>query len=64
LDCTKLVYFSPGLDDYYFHGLERSRINTHFGQAGLSSTILDDKANEQVESYSTEQLFKIVQRIK
>jgi hypothetical protein len=50
--------FHRVLDDYYFHGLERSRINKHFGQAGLSSTILDDKANEKVESYSTEQLLK------
>jgi len=50
--------FHRVLDDYYFHGLERSRINKHFGQQGLSSKILDDKANEQVENYATELLSK------
>lgn len=50
--------FHRVLDDYYFHGLERSRINQHFGQQGLSSKILDDRANEQVESYATALLSK------
>lgn len=50
--------FHRVLDDYYFHGLERTRINKQFGQQGLSSKILDEKANEQVERYATQLLSK------
>ena len=45
--------FHRVLDDYYFHGMERMHINKHFGQAGLSSTVLNDAANKQVEAYAT-----------
>ncbi|MEJ7740688.1 MAG: DUF4127 family protein [Chitinophagaceae bacterium] len=46
------------LDDYYFHGLERLNLNKHFGQDKLSSKILDDSTNKQVENYATELLLK------
>jgi hypothetical protein len=48
--------FHRVMDDYYFHGLNRSKINIHFGQNKLSSKILDEKANEQVEQYATQLL--------
>jgi hypothetical protein len=50
--------FHRVLDDYYFHGLERLRINKQFGQQGLSSKVLDNEANEQVEKYATTLLSK------
>ncbi|MGI8635478.1 MAG: DUF4127 family protein, partial [Segetibacter sp.] len=46
------------LDDYYFHGLLRSRINKHFEQDKVSSKILDDKEKEQVENYAVQLLSK------
>jgi hypothetical protein len=42
------------IDDYYFHGLKRSQINKKFDQHKLSSRILDDKTNEEVEKYATQ----------
>ncbi|HVG17272.1 MAG TPA: DUF4127 family protein [Chitinophagaceae bacterium] len=48
--------FHRVLDDYYFHGLNRSKINTYFNQHKLSSRILDDKTNEQLENYATQLL--------
>jgi hypothetical protein len=45
--------FHRVMDDYYFHGLKRSQINKHFDQNKLSSRILDDKTNAEVEKYAT-----------
>ncbi|MEJ7913462.1 MAG: DUF4127 family protein, partial [Chitinophagaceae bacterium] len=48
--------FHRVLDDYYFHGLKRSQINKEFDQYKLSSRILDDKTNEQVEKFASQML--------
>ncbi len=50
--------FHRVLDDYYFHGLQRRRINKYFLQEGLSSKTLDTKANEDVENYAKQLLSK------
>ncbi len=52
-DAQNWFTFHRVLDDYYFHGLQRSKINIHFGQDKLSSRILDDKTNKEVEEYAT-----------
>lgn len=50
--------FHRVLDDYYFHGLERLNVNKHFGQSGLSSTILDETTKKQFENYAMVRLSK------
>jgi len=50
--------FHRVLDDYYFHGLKRSQINKQFGQYKLSSRILDDQTNEEVEKYASQILLQ------
>jgi hypothetical protein len=44
------------LDDYYFHGLQRSRINKYFDQDRVSSRTLDAQKNKEVENYAMQLL--------
>jgi hypothetical protein len=42
------------IDDYYFHGFKKIADHKKFDQHKLSSRILDDKTNEEVERYATQ----------
>jgi hypothetical protein len=48
--------FHRVLDDYYFHGLQRSRINKYFDQDRVSSRTLDAQKNKEVENYAMQLL--------
>jgi hypothetical protein len=50
--------FHRVLDDYYFHGLIRSKANIYFNQNKMSSKILDDNKNKSVEDYAAALLQK------
>jgi hypothetical protein len=50
--------FHRVMDDYYFHGFVRSIANIHFNQNKMSSRILDDKTNKEMEEYATQLLSK------
>lgn len=45
--------FHRVLDDYYFHGLLRSKINTYFAQNKASSNHLSAAVNSKVEAYGS-----------
>ena len=45
--------FHRVLDDYYFHGLLRSKINIHFAQNKASSNHLSAAASSEVEAYGS-----------
>jgi len=50
--------FHRVIDDYYFHGSVRSKTNIYFNQHKMSSKILDENANKDLENYAGQLLLK------